>query len=109
MTTPPTNRVRDKAPAWTADEDAVLRSCIGAELSGAQASKRLGKSRAACIGRAHRLGLRYVSRRRPLRLPRCPHCGASVRQSSAPGQIVRVAERYDTVSTGLGQPTGGPA
>ncbi len=84
----------DRKPArlWRDDENAALIQIVSAGRSARVASRAIGRSRSACIARALRIGQPFRSR-----------------TPSASGQFVRIAERYDTVSTGLGQPTGGPA
>ncbi len=64
---------------WTADEDAALRSCYAAGNALEDIGGALGRSGAACAGRAFRLGCKhpapsgtgrcrvYVSTARPVR------------------------------------------
>lgn len=49
---------------WTEDEDRRLRSIITGGNSFHNASEALGRTRNACVGRAHRLGI--ASPRRPV-------------------------------------------
>lgn len=45
-------------PSWTAERDEALRALLGTGLSAREIGSRLGVSRGAVLGRAHRLGLR---------------------------------------------------
>lgn len=48
-----------RAPsAWTAADDAVLRRLAARRHAASEIGVRLGRSRAAVLGRAHRLGVR---------------------------------------------------
>ena len=44
---------------WTAQREGLLRELIADRVSSAQAGKVLGCSRNACLGKAHRMGLRF--------------------------------------------------
>lgn len=46
-------------PAWSEQDDAVLRDAVAADKSGSDAAKLLGRSRNACIKRANKLGLTF--------------------------------------------------
>jgi hypothetical protein len=46
---------------WTQTDDDLLRKCIEQRLSCSEAAKIVGRSANACIGRSHRLGLKFIA------------------------------------------------
>lgn len=47
---------------WTAKDDAQLRACAAAGNTAQQAADKLGVTRNAAIGRAHRIGVCFNSK-----------------------------------------------